>query len=251
MLCTAQPNIIRAIKSRRMRLEGHVARMWERGGAYRVLVGKPGGKRPLWRTRVRWEDNIKMDFEHLGWWEVYWLSLAQERGRWRALVNALMNFRVVKCAENFLNRTGWLLKKKSAPWSYYYYYYCQNGLENFCNNLDAGRVTWSKLHTEDLQILGNTVQNLVVLAPVLCAPHGYYYYYYYYYHYYYYFVCLFMVRLLYVPKRSRDSSVAIVARLRDERPRNFSLIPCSIKRSFSPPKRPDRAWGSLRFLFNG
>jgi len=62
----SSPNIVRAIKSRRMRWEGHVARMGERRGVYRFLVGKPEGKRPLGRPRCRWEDNIKMDLEEVG-----------------------------------------------------------------------------------------------------------------------------------------------------------------------------------------
>jgi hypothetical protein len=61
------PNIIRVIKSRRMRWAGHVARIGERRGAYRILVGRPEGRRPLGRPRFRWEDNIKMDLEEVGW----------------------------------------------------------------------------------------------------------------------------------------------------------------------------------------
>jgi len=61
------PNIVRVIKSRRMRWVGHVARMGERTGVYRVLVGKLEGKRPLGRPRRRWEDNIKMDLQEVGW----------------------------------------------------------------------------------------------------------------------------------------------------------------------------------------
>jgi hypothetical protein len=63
----SSPNIIRVMKSRRLRLAGHVARMGERRGAYRALVGKPAGRRPLGRPRLRWEDNIKMDLKELGW----------------------------------------------------------------------------------------------------------------------------------------------------------------------------------------
>jgi hypothetical protein len=61
---------------------------------YRVLVGKPEGKRPLERPRLRWEDNIKMDLQEVGCGGVDWIELAQGRGRWRALVNAVINFRV-------------------------------------------------------------------------------------------------------------------------------------------------------------
>jgi len=60
----------------------------ERRGLYRVLVGKPERKRPLGRLRFRWEDNIKMDLQEVGWWVYGWIELAQDRDRWRALVNA-------------------------------------------------------------------------------------------------------------------------------------------------------------------
>ena len=88
------PNIGRVIKSRRMRWAGHVARMGERRGVYRVLVGKPEGKRTLGRPRSRWEDNIKMDVPEVGCGGMDWIELAEDRDRWRALVNAVMNFRV-------------------------------------------------------------------------------------------------------------------------------------------------------------
>ena len=64
------------------------------GGVYRVLVGKPEGKRALARTRRRWEDNIKMDLQEVGCGGVEWIELSQDRDRWRALVTAVMNFRV-------------------------------------------------------------------------------------------------------------------------------------------------------------
>ena len=89
----SSPNIIRVIKSG-MRWVGHVARMGEKVGVYRVLVGKPEGKRPLGRPRRRWEDNIKMDLQEVGCGGMDWIELAQERERWRALVNAVMNLRV-------------------------------------------------------------------------------------------------------------------------------------------------------------
>jgi len=79
---------------RGMRWAGHVARMGERRGIYRVLVGKPEGKRPLGRPRRIWEDNIKMDIQEVGCEGMDWIELAQDRDRWRALVNAVMNHRV-------------------------------------------------------------------------------------------------------------------------------------------------------------
>jgi hypothetical protein len=68
--------------------------MGERRGAYRALVGKPEGRRPLGRPRRRWEDNIKMDLREVGWGSMDWINLAQDRDRWRSLVNAVMNLRV-------------------------------------------------------------------------------------------------------------------------------------------------------------
>jgi hypothetical protein len=82
------------MKSRRMRWEGHVAHMGQRRGAYGVLVGKPEGKRPFGRPKRRWEDNIKMGLQELGCGGMDWIELAQD-GRWRALVNALMNIWVL------------------------------------------------------------------------------------------------------------------------------------------------------------
>ena len=72
----------------------YVGRMRERTGVYRVLVGKPVGKRPLGRPRRRWEDNIKMYLQEVGCGGMDWIELAQDRDRWRALVTAVMNFRV-------------------------------------------------------------------------------------------------------------------------------------------------------------
>ena len=77
-----------------MRWARHVARMGERRGVYRVLVGKHKGKRPLGKPRRRWEDNITMDLQEVGCGGVDWIDLAQDRDRWRALVNAVMNLRV-------------------------------------------------------------------------------------------------------------------------------------------------------------
>jgi len=87
------PNIVRVVKSRRIRWAGYVARMGEGRGVHRVLVGKPEVKRPLGRPRHRWEDNITMDLREVGGGGD-WMALAQNRDRWRALVNTVMNFRV-------------------------------------------------------------------------------------------------------------------------------------------------------------
>jgi hypothetical protein len=87
------PNIVRVIKSRRMRWALHVARIGEERGVYRVLVGKPEGKRPLGRPRRRWVDNIRMDIQEVGYGHVDWIGLAQDRDRWHTLVNAVMNLR--------------------------------------------------------------------------------------------------------------------------------------------------------------
>jgi hypothetical protein len=90
----SSPSIIRIIKSRRMRWEGHVARMGEKRSVYRLLVGKPGGRRPLGRPRCKWVDNIRIDLGEVGWGDVNWIGLAQDRNRWRALVNSVLNLRV-------------------------------------------------------------------------------------------------------------------------------------------------------------
>jgi hypothetical protein len=90
----SSPNIVRVIKSRRMRWVGHVARMGEGRGVCRVLVGRPEGKRPLGRPRRSWEDNIKIDLREIGIDVADWNRLAQDRIRWRAFVNTVMNLRV-------------------------------------------------------------------------------------------------------------------------------------------------------------
>jgi len=88
------PNIVRVIKSRRMRWAGHVARMGEEREVYRVLVGKPEGRRPLGRPRRRWADNIRTDLQEVRCVYMEWIGLAQDRDRWRTLVSAVMNLRV-------------------------------------------------------------------------------------------------------------------------------------------------------------
>jgi hypothetical protein len=82
------------LRNYRTRWAGHVARIGETRNAYRILVGKPEGKRPLGRTRCRWVDNIKMDLREIGWDSVDWIELAQDRDQWKALVNTVMNLRV-------------------------------------------------------------------------------------------------------------------------------------------------------------
>jgi hypothetical protein len=82
------------IKSRRMRQAGHAALMGANRNAYRMLVGKPEGKRPLGRPKRRWVNNIRMDLREIGWDVMDWIELAQDREQWRALVNTVMNFRV-------------------------------------------------------------------------------------------------------------------------------------------------------------
>jgi hypothetical protein len=90
----SSPNIVRVIKSRRMRWAEHVARMGDGRGVYRILVGRPEGKRPPVRPRCRWEDNIKMDLGEIGIDGANWIRLAQDRVQWRAFVNTVMNLRV-------------------------------------------------------------------------------------------------------------------------------------------------------------
>jgi hypothetical protein len=87
------PSIIRITKARRMRW-GHVARLGEKRYAFRILVGKPEGKRPLGRPRRKWEDNIKMDLREIGWGGMDWIDLAQDRDQWNVFVNTIMNLRV-------------------------------------------------------------------------------------------------------------------------------------------------------------
>jgi len=88
----SSPNMVRVIKSRRMRWAGHVASMGEKRGVYRVLVGKLEVKRPLGRPRRRWVDNIRINLQEVGCGYMDWVGLAQDRDRWRTLVGAVMKF---------------------------------------------------------------------------------------------------------------------------------------------------------------
>ena len=90
----SSPNITRSLKSRRLRWAGHIVRMEQSRIAYRVLVGKPEGKRSLGRPRRRWEDNIRMNLREVGCDRGEWIDLAEDRDQWRAYVRAVMNLRV-------------------------------------------------------------------------------------------------------------------------------------------------------------
>jgi hypothetical protein len=90
----SSPNIIRMMRSRRMRSAGYVARMGEKRNTHRILVGKPERKRRLGRLRHRWVDNIKMDLREIGWGGMDYIDLAQYRDQWMALLNTVMNLRV-------------------------------------------------------------------------------------------------------------------------------------------------------------
>jgi hypothetical protein len=92
-LCSS-PCIFRMTKSRGMKWAEHVAQMGREKNAYRILVGKPEGKRPLGRIRHRWVNNIKMDLREIGWDGTDWIDLAQDVDQWRTLVNTVMNLRV-------------------------------------------------------------------------------------------------------------------------------------------------------------
>ena len=90
----SSPNVVRVIKSRRMRWVGHVARMGEERGVYKFLVGKQEGRRPLGRPRLRWVDNIRLDLQEVGFGYMDWIGLAQDRDSWRTLVSAVINLQV-------------------------------------------------------------------------------------------------------------------------------------------------------------
>ena len=91
-MCYFSPNIVRVIKSRRLRWAGHVARMEEGRSAFKILTGTPAGKRPLGRPRHRWD--IRMNLKEIGINRRDWIDLVQYRDYWRALVNAVLNLQV-------------------------------------------------------------------------------------------------------------------------------------------------------------
>jgi hypothetical protein len=90
----SSPSIIRIIKSKRMRWAGHVAQIGEKRNACRLLIGKPEVKRSPGRPRCRWVDKIRMNLGEVGWSDADWIGLAQDRNRWRALVNSVLNLRL-------------------------------------------------------------------------------------------------------------------------------------------------------------
>jgi hypothetical protein len=92
----SSPNMVRQIKSRRVRWAGHVARMRKERNIYKVLEGKPERKTPLGRPRRRWEDGIRMDLREISWRNLEWIKLAKDRGQWQALVNTVMNVRILR-----------------------------------------------------------------------------------------------------------------------------------------------------------
>jgi hypothetical protein len=96
----SSPSLIRIIKLRRLRWAGHVVGMPEERNMYRLLVGKPEGKRPLGRPRWSWVDNIKMDLAQIGLGDVDWIGIVQDRDKWRALVNVVKNLQVLQYAGN-------------------------------------------------------------------------------------------------------------------------------------------------------
>jgi hypothetical protein len=113
----SSPNIVRVIKSRRMRWAGHVARVREESGVCRVLVWRLEGKRPLGRPRRKWEDNIKMDLRETETDGANWIQLAQDRVQWRDFVNTVMNLWLPQEGGIFFDKLSDELFKYPAPWS--------------------------------------------------------------------------------------------------------------------------------------
>jgi hypothetical protein len=91
----SSPSIIRQVKSRKMRWAGYLVHMGEERNVYKLLMGKPEGKVQLGRPRLKWDDGIRMDLREIGWGSVDWIQLAQDRDRWRAVVNTVINLLVL------------------------------------------------------------------------------------------------------------------------------------------------------------
>ena len=94
IVCTVAPNIFRVIKSRRLKWAGHLARMERCRSVFKILTGKPTGKRPLGKTRCRWKDIIRMGLKEIGINTRNWIDSAQDNDYWRSVVNAALNLRV-------------------------------------------------------------------------------------------------------------------------------------------------------------
>jgi hypothetical protein len=132
-----------------MKWAGHVAGMGEGRNVYRVLVGKPEGKSQLERPRRRWEDEIKMDLRELGWGCVEWTHLAQDRDRWRAVVNAVMNLRVLASQSSMaLGRHQWS---------------CYIALATFFISLSSVRISYimnsCKLYSRHFSHVSDSIEN--------------------------------------------------------------------------------------------
>ena len=125
---------LQVIKSRRMRWAGHVARMSEERGMYRVLLEKPEESRPLGRPRRRWMDNIRMDLQEVECGYMDWIGLAQDRESWRTLVSAVMNLRVPWNAGNFLTSCKPVIFSRRTP---------HHGVSKYVDSLVA--VFWCRL----------------------------------------------------------------------------------------------------------
>jgi hypothetical protein len=128
----------RIIKSRRMRWVGHVAWMGKERSVYRLLVGKPEGKRPLRWPRHRWVDNIKMDLVEKGWGGVGWIGLAQDRDRWKPLVNVVTDLQVLWNSEKLSSGYTTGVLSRSAQLhsvSYSYYYSVHSGIKELSREL--------------------------------------------------------------------------------------------------------------------
>ena len=148
----SSPNIVRVIKSRRMRWAGHVACMGEERGVYRVLVGKTEGKKPLGRPRRRWVDNIRMDLQDVVCGYMDRIRLAQDRYRWRALVSAVVNLRVPWNAGNFLTSCKLVSFSRRT---------LQHGVSEWVSKFIFYRITCNKKYADNVNnLLKNANQYL-------------------------------------------------------------------------------------------